>query len=110
VADDARDPQLPNVPTMAESGLPQLQATYWSGIVAPADRPLRARRERPCCGSAPKRGYEFSPLDVDCHATLPWGSCPCNEGGYHVLIARSAGASPGERNHIRTFHVLSGPP
>src|SRR5215831_10395206 len=39
VADDARDPQLPNVPTMAESGLPQLQATYWSGIVAPAGTP-----------------------------------------------------------------------
>jgi len=39
LADDARDPQLPNVPTMAESGLPQLQATYWSGIVAPAGTP-----------------------------------------------------------------------
>src|SRR5262249_33334459 len=39
VADDARDPQLPNVPTMAESSLPQLQATYWSGIVAPAGTP-----------------------------------------------------------------------
>ena len=39
MADDARDPQLPNVPTMAESGLPQLQATYWSGIVAPAGTP-----------------------------------------------------------------------
>ena len=39
VADDSRDPQLPNVPTMTESSLPQLQATYWSGIVAPAGTP-----------------------------------------------------------------------
>ena len=39
MADDARDPQLPNVPTMAESGLPQLQATYWSGVLAPAGTP-----------------------------------------------------------------------
>ena len=26
------------------------------------------------------------------------------------MIARSAGASPGEQNHIRTVHVLSAPP
>src|SRR5258708_3640913 len=27
-----------------------------------------------------KREYELSPFDVDCHVTLPWGSCPCNGG------------------------------
>jgi hypothetical protein len=37
-------------------------------------RLLRARRERPGC-RATKRGYEFSPSDVDGHVTLPWGSC-----------------------------------
>src|SRR5262249_43335121 len=74
----------------------------------PAHWLLRARRERPR-RRAGKRSNEFSPSDVDCHATLPWGSCPCNEGGYHVLIARSAGASPGERKHIRTVRVLSAP-
>ena len=36
VADEARNQQLPNVPTTIESGFPQLQATYWSGILAPA--------------------------------------------------------------------------
>ena len=30
-------------------------------------------------------------------------------GGYHALIVRSAGASPEERIHIRTVHVLSAP-
>ena len=39
VADEARDPQLPNVPTTIESGFPQLQATFWSGILAPAGIP-----------------------------------------------------------------------
>src|SRR5437879_6323980 len=39
---------------------------------------LRARRERPRRRRPAKRGYEFSPSDVDCHVTLPWGSCPRN--------------------------------
>src|SRR5262249_9601123 len=41
---------------------------------------LRARRERPrsCC--AAECEYEFSPSDVGCHATLRWGSFPCNRG------------------------------
>jgi hypothetical protein len=32
---------------------------------------LRARRERPRRGRAAQCEYEFSPSDVDCHATLP---------------------------------------
>src|SRR5262249_11222681 len=39
---------------------------------------LRPRPERPRDRRAAKRGYEFSPSDVDCHVTLPWGACPCN--------------------------------
>jgi tripartite-type tricarboxylate transporter receptor subunit TctC len=39
VADEARDPQLANVPTTAESGFPKLQATFWTGILAPAATP-----------------------------------------------------------------------
>jgi tripartite-type tricarboxylate transporter receptor subunit TctC len=38
-AADARMPQLPDVPTTAEAGFPQLQATFWSGILAPAGTP-----------------------------------------------------------------------
>jgi tripartite-type tricarboxylate transporter receptor subunit TctC len=34
-----RSPQLPDVPTMAESGLPDLQVTTWNGLVAPAGTP-----------------------------------------------------------------------
>src|SRR5579862_3877708 len=34
IADATRNSQLPDVPTTVEAGLPQLQATFWSGILA----------------------------------------------------------------------------
>jgi tripartite-type tricarboxylate transporter receptor subunit TctC len=39
IADAIRNPLLPDVPTTIESGLPTLQATFWSGILAPARTP-----------------------------------------------------------------------
>ena len=36
IAADRRLPQLPNIPTTAEGGFPQLTGGFWSGIVAPA--------------------------------------------------------------------------
>ena len=35
----ARDPALPDVPTVAEAGLPAFQVTFWSGLVAPSGTP-----------------------------------------------------------------------
>jgi tripartite-type tricarboxylate transporter receptor subunit TctC len=35
----ARDPVLPNVPTVAEQGLPGFEATAWWGLLAPAKTP-----------------------------------------------------------------------
>jgi tripartite-type tricarboxylate transporter receptor subunit TctC len=34
-----RDPQIPNVPTIAESGLPGYEVEFWVGIFAPAKTP-----------------------------------------------------------------------
>ncbi|MBC7780182.1 MAG: tripartite tricarboxylate transporter substrate binding protein, partial [Proteobacteria bacterium] len=34
-----RDPQFPNVPTLRELGLPELEVTNWYGVVAPAATP-----------------------------------------------------------------------
>ena len=34
-----RDPQLPNVPTIAESGLPGYEVEFWVGVFAPAKTP-----------------------------------------------------------------------
>ncbi len=39
ITSPARSPQLPDVPTMAESGLPRLQASLWSGMLAPIGTP-----------------------------------------------------------------------
>ncbi len=39
ITSSARSAQLPDVPTMIESGLPRLQASLWSGMLAPAGTP-----------------------------------------------------------------------
>jgi len=39
VTSAARDPLLPNVPTVAESGLPGYAAAFWNGFLAPAGTP-----------------------------------------------------------------------
>ncbi len=39
VTGDARSPQLPNVPTMEQSGYGSIVATYWNGLLAPARTP-----------------------------------------------------------------------
>ena len=39
VTSETRDPDLPDVPTMGESGLPSLTRTAWSGLLAPAETP-----------------------------------------------------------------------
>ncbi len=44
VAGDARSPRLPGVPTMPESGYPDLVALYWTGIVVRAGTPAKVIR------------------------------------------------------------------
>jgi tripartite-type tricarboxylate transporter receptor subunit TctC len=39
ITSPARSPDLPDVPTMAESGLPELTLDFWAGILAPAGTP-----------------------------------------------------------------------
>jgi tripartite-type tricarboxylate transporter receptor subunit TctC len=39
VADSVRLPQLPNVPTMAEAGMPDFEVTSWNGLYAPVGTP-----------------------------------------------------------------------
>jgi tripartite-type tricarboxylate transporter receptor subunit TctC len=40
----ARAPQLPNVPTVAESGLPDFVAEFWLGMLAPAQLPAEIQQ------------------------------------------------------------------
>ena len=39
VGDTRRSPQMPDVPTVAESGVPSFEASSWFGLVAPAGAP-----------------------------------------------------------------------
>jgi tripartite-type tricarboxylate transporter receptor subunit TctC len=39
VTSAARHPQLPDVPTMAESGIPDYVTTFWTGVIVPAGTP-----------------------------------------------------------------------
>ncbi len=39
VTSAARHPQLPDVPTMAEAGIPDYVTTFWTGVVVPAGTP-----------------------------------------------------------------------
>ena len=39
VTSETRWPELPDVPTMAESGFADLTSSFWQGVVAPAGTP-----------------------------------------------------------------------
>jgi tripartite-type tricarboxylate transporter receptor subunit TctC len=39
VSSEARDPRLPNIPTIGESGFPGFRAVSWHGLMAPARTP-----------------------------------------------------------------------
>ena len=44
IYDTKRSPLLPDVPTAAEAGMPQLQMTNWYGILVPAGTPTATRK------------------------------------------------------------------
>jgi tripartite-type tricarboxylate transporter receptor subunit TctC len=39
ISSERRIPELPNMPTFAEAGYPQLTASLWTGLLAPAGTP-----------------------------------------------------------------------
>jgi tripartite-type tricarboxylate transporter receptor subunit TctC len=45
VTTSQRSPTMPQVPTMAEAGLPEYDVSVWFGLVAPAHTPLDIRRK-----------------------------------------------------------------
>jgi tripartite-type tricarboxylate transporter receptor subunit TctC len=48
VTSATRAPALPDVPTVAEAGLPGFEASSWFGVLAPAGTPPAHRREAEC--------------------------------------------------------------
>jgi tripartite-type tricarboxylate transporter receptor subunit TctC len=69
-----RLPQLPEVPTTAEAGFPELTTTLWNGLFAPAGTPLpvldalhgqvtRALRDPAVAGGVERQGMRLRPND-----------------------------------------------
>ena len=76
VTGDARDPLVPNTPTMKESGLPGATVVIWFGLLGPAGMPAnvvdRLRRESVAALNSPEAkkkfkaaGFETDPLAGD---------------------------------------------
>lgn len=75
VTSDKRYSGLPNVPTVAESGVPGYQASSWNGVAAPAKTPKavmeRLNREVNAAVAAPEVRRRLQELGVDARAGTP---------------------------------------
>ena len=75
VTSDRRYSGLPNVPTVAESGVPGYQASSWNGVAAPAKTPKavidRLNREVNAAAAAPEVRQRLRELGVEARAGTP---------------------------------------
>ena len=75
VTSDKRFSGLPEVPTVAESGVPGYQASSWNGIAAPARTPKsvidRLNREVNAAAAAPEVRKRLQDLGVEARAGTP---------------------------------------
>lgn len=75
VTGSSRVPQLPNVPTVAESGLPGFRWDYWYGMLAPAKTPrpliILLNREITRALGHPEVGGRLSALGAEPAPTTP---------------------------------------
>lgn len=100
VTSPKRHPQLPEVPTMAESGIVDFGATFWSGLVAPAGLPRDVEAK---LGSAlndglrkPEVEASFAKIGAETTPGSPaeFASFIAAEAGKWRAIAKQAGMSP----------------
>ncbi len=75
VTSDKRFPGLPDVPTVAESGVPGYQASSWNGVAAPAKTPKvvieRLNREVNAAVAAPEVRKRLQELGVEARGGTP---------------------------------------
>ncbi len=100
VTSASRHPELPDVPTMVESGIPDFVMTFWSGVVAPAGTPasivdklngaisdgLKSQQMRESLARVGAQGNPGSPQDFAgfiAAETVKWSA-----------VAKTAGISP----------------
>ncbi|MBR0825127.1 tripartite tricarboxylate transporter substrate binding protein [Bradyrhizobium manausense] len=67
VSSDKRLPNLPDVPTLAESGYPELSASFWTALHAPAGTPREViDRLNAAANAAMKKPEIAKQLEIDC--------------------------------------------
>jgi tripartite-type tricarboxylate transporter receptor subunit TctC len=75
VSGTARSPLFPDVPTIAQAGVPGYQTTAWGGIVGPAKLPkpiiARLQREIVAAMHSPQVMQRFAELDTEAVAGSP---------------------------------------
>jgi tripartite-type tricarboxylate transporter receptor subunit TctC len=98
VASRERLPQMPTVPTVAESGLPGFESDGWHGILAPAGTPrdivLRLNKEINDALAAPEVREIFARTDTHAVGGTPeqFGRLIASESKKWAAVIRSTGA------------------
>lgn len=100
IGDSKRSALMPELPTIAEAGVPGYQAVIWNGVLAPAKTPLAIveRLNREIVGIV--RSTEFrtrmESLGSDVVGSTPaeWGKFIADEIAKWSKIAKSAGLKP----------------
>ena len=75
VSSASRVPFLPDVPTVAESGVPDYKITSWNGIVVPAKTPhdivMRLNKEIASALAIPEVNKRYRELGIDPRTSTP---------------------------------------
>jgi tripartite-type tricarboxylate transporter receptor subunit TctC len=100
VTSEARSPDLPDVPTMIESGFPRLTRGFWTGLLSPAGTPAdivnRLNAEVNASLATPEMKSSLMKIGVDPKAGSPqdFASLIVDEIEDWKMAARSAGIVP----------------
>lgn len=100
VMSKARSPVLPDVPTVAESGYPQFEASVWYGLVAPAKTPasivahLNAQVQQALAAPAVKQLLSDAGGEVLPGSPEQFGALLLAERARYEKLIRQAGIKP----------------
>jgi tripartite-type tricarboxylate transporter receptor subunit TctC len=99
VSSTRRHPDLPDVPTVAEAGVPGFDATLWLGLLAPAGTPpevvakLQAELVRALAEPDAQRGFQSSGVDVATGTPQAFGTLLRSESDKWGRVVRETGAT-----------------
>ncbi|MFM7570700.1 MAG: Bug family tripartite tricarboxylate transporter substrate binding protein [Betaproteobacteria bacterium] len=98
ISGERRDPSLADVPTFAQAGLPQYDAYFWSGLVAPAGTPadiiqrLNAVLVQSLDRGDVREGFEKQGLQTSGSSPQSFGAFIASEVERWARVAKASGA------------------